>query len=56
MCPIKGVTLKVKVGTQFSKAKVYGLKGEIQDAQVEIKDGVLTAKLDLPLYVIVELH
>lgn len=56
VCPIQGLTLKVKVGTQFSQAKVYGLKGEITDAQVQINDGVLTAKLNLPLYVVMELH
>lgn len=53
---IPGVTVKIKVDENVTGAKVYGLGCGNIDAQVNVHEGIMTVKLDLPLYAVIELE
>ena len=50
------MTVKIKADENVTGAKVYGLDCGKIDAQVDVHEGFMTVKLDLPLYAVVELE
>ncbi len=52
---IPGLSLTARVGEGVTGAKVYDLDSRPLDAAVTLENGILTAKLDLPIYAVIEL-
>lgn len=53
--PISDLTITAQVGADMRHARVLDLDSRVLPAQISLEDGVLTARLDLPLYAMIEL-
>ena len=52
---ISGLTVTIPVAEDVTGAKVYGLGCGDLPAAVSVENGVMTVKMDLPLYAVIEL-
>ncbi len=53
--PISDVTVTAYIAPDVRAARILDLDGRELPSQIDIADGVLTARLDLPLYAVIEL-
>lgn len=53
--PISGLTITAQVGADMRHARVLDLDGRVLPAQLSLNGGVLTARMELPLYAMIEL-
>ncbi|MGM9668347.1 MAG: hypothetical protein ACI3VZ_01155 [Faecousia sp.] len=52
---IPGLVVEARVEEDVTGAVVYDLDSRVLDAEVRVRDGKLTVKLDLPIYAVIEL-
>ncbi len=52
---IPGVTITARVNAQCTGARVFDLDSKPIPAEITVANGLLTAKLDLPIYAVIEL-